>query len=186
MDDDSRTRDVVSSALEEHVRNFADLLRFALRRHGLAPGDLDELTQEVRLRLWRAQRTGEQIAAVSSAYMYRTAMTAAVDLIRRRRHERRSAPLSEDIAVPGTGTARSTGWEAAASEETSRLLQQAFSSLPRDRQVAVRMHLAGYPREEIESLLGWSEARTRNLIYRGLGDLRARLEELGLRPGGER
>jgi RNA polymerase sigma-70 factor (ECF subfamily) len=48
------------------------------------------------------------------------------------------------------------------------------------------MHLAGYPREEIESLLGWSEARTRNLIYRGLGDLRARLEELGFGPEGER
>ena len=183
MDDDYPTRDVVSSALEEHVRNFADLLRFALRRHGLAPGDLDELTQEVRLRLWRALRTEEQIAAVSSSYMYRTAMTAAVDLIRRRRHERRAAPLSDDIATPGTGTPRSAGWDAATAEETSRLVQQAFSSLPKDRRVAVRMHLAGYPREEIESLLGWSEARTRNLIYRGLGDLRTRLQELGLKPG---
>ena len=186
MDTDSPTRDVVSSALEEHVRKFANLLRFALRRHGLAPGDLDELTQEVRLRLWRALGSGEEIAAVSSSYMYRTAMTAAIDLIRRRRHERRSAPLSDEVAAHGAGTPRSAGWDAAEGEETSRLLQQALSSLPRDRQVALRMHLAGYSREEIEGFLGWSEARTRNLIYRGLGELRTRLEEMGLRPGGER
>ena len=112
-------------------------------------------------------------------------MTAAIDLIRRRRHEDRAAPLSEEMPASDVGIPRSAAWDAAASQETSRLLEQAIDSLAKDRQVAVRMHLAGYPREEIESLLGWSEARARNLIYRGLADLRARLEELGFTPGGQ-
>ena len=34
--------------------------------------------------------------------------------------------------------------------------------------------------QEIADLLGWSEAKTRNLLYRGLGDLRARLTEQGI------
>jgi RNA polymerase sigma-70 factor (ECF subfamily) len=42
------------------------------------------------------------------------------------------------------------------------------------------MYLAGHPREEIAEVLGWSEAKTRNLLYRGLADLRARLTELGV------
>ncbi len=186
MADDSYPPDDVSAALAAQVRKFADLLRFARRRHGLEPADLDELTQEVRLRLWRALETDERIASVSPSYMYRTAMTAAVDLLRQRRHQRRAAPLSDETALPRTDIPGSEAWEAAGTEEKGRLLEMALGSLPRDRQVAVRMHLAGYPREEIESLLGWSEARTRNLIYRGLGELRERLGELGLNPGESR
>jgi hypothetical protein len=35
-------------------------------------------------------------------------------------------------------------------------------------------------------LLGWTEAKTRNLLYRGLADLRERLIERGFRPEGVR
>ena len=44
------------------------------------------------------------------------------------------------------------------------------------------MYLKGYGREEIAALLGWSEAKTRNLLYRGLDDLRQRLIARGIRP----
>jgi RNA polymerase sigma-70 factor (ECF subfamily) len=47
------------------------------------------------------------------------------------------------------------------------------------------MHLAGYERHEIAELLGWSEAKTRNLLYRGLADLREVLDSWGIRPGGQ-
>ena len=46
------------------------------------------------------------------------------------------------------------------------------------------MYLAGHPREEISSLLGWSEAKTRNLLYRGLADLRGCLTAQGIGWGG--
>jgi RNA polymerase sigma-70 factor (ECF subfamily) len=42
------------------------------------------------------------------------------------------------------------------------------------------MHPAGYPREEIASLMEWTEAKTRNLLYRGLADVRARLSAEGI------
>jgi RNA polymerase sigma-70 factor (ECF subfamily) len=42
------------------------------------------------------------------------------------------------------------------------------------------MYLAGYAREEIGQLLGWSEPKTRNLLYRGMDDLRARLAVRGI------
>ena len=175
----SRSGDV-SPILESHLRRFADLLRFAVRRHGLAPSDLDELEQEVRIRLWRALGSGEKIAATSSSYMYRTAMSAAVDLIRRRRHEARETLLTEADSVVHRGAAHGGEGEAM---DLSNQLEKALGALSRSRAVAVRMHLAGYPREEIGQLLGWSEAKTRNLVYRGLADLRDRLTEMGLGPG---
>jgi RNA polymerase sigma-70 factor (ECF subfamily) len=49
--------------------------------------------------------------------------------------------------------------------------------------MVVRMYLSGYEREEIGELLGWSEAKTRNLLYRGLVDLRAKLMKLGITAG---
>ncbi len=44
------------------------------------------------------------------------------------------------------------------------------------------MYLAGYERREIADLLGWTEAKTRNLLYRGLADLRETLTTRGVRP----
>jgi len=46
------------------------------------------------------------------------------------------------------------------------------------------MHLAGYEREEIAALLGWTEAKTRNLLYRGLAELREVLTGRGIHTGG--
>ncbi len=42
------------------------------------------------------------------------------------------------------------------------------------------MYLAGYSREEVAKVMGWSEAKTRNLLYRGLADLREQLKEMGI------
>jgi RNA polymerase sigma-70 factor (ECF subfamily) len=182
MDGRETERDEVSAALEERVRRFADLLRYARRRHGLDPQDLDELVQEVRLRLWRAQGSGESITAVTSSYMYRTAMSAAVDLIRKRRRQRRDAQdpdghVGAAVADPSAGRVGET-------QEVRDAMRRALDSLAGPRAVAVRLHLAGYAREEIAASLGWSEAKTRNLVYRGLADLRARLTELGVGPEG--
>ena len=66
--------------------------------------------------------------------------------------------------------------------ELAAQVARAVETLPTARRPVVRMYLAGYSREEIAALLGWSEAKTRNLLYRGLADLRARLTEQGLGP----
>ena len=42
------------------------------------------------------------------------------------------------------------------------------------------MYLAGYSGEEVAQVMGWTEAKTRNLLYRGLADLRERLKEVGI------
>ena len=52
--------------------------------------------------------------------------------------------------------------------------------------MVVRLHLAGYHRDEIARLLNWTEAKTRNLLYRGLADLRKQMVEVdGAGAGGD-
>ena len=173
----------LSSAVESVVSRFGAMVRQVGLRHRLAESDLDEVIQEVRIRLWRAQRTGEQVRQVSASYVYRTAMSAAVDLLRRRRSRRSDVTIpidehGERLPVQGRGPEVELDHS-----ELVMQVAQAIETIPPNRRPVVRMYLAGYAREEIASLLGWSEAKTRNLLYRGLDDLRSRLQERGVGPG---
>jgi RNA polymerase sigma-70 factor (ECF subfamily) len=64
--------------------------------------------------------------------------------------------------------------------ELAEQVARAVESIPATRRPAVRMYLAGYTREDIAELMGWSEAKTRNLVYRGLDDLRRELTAMGI------
>lgn len=175
--------DNVSAALESLVSRFGDLLRRAGRRRGLADQDLDELVQDVRIRLWKALETGEKISTITASYAYRTARSAAVDLIRRRRGWRESPLAPEQDAAPAAAAVVEAPQLVAVTRgEVTEQLAGVIAGLARPRAIAVRMHLAGYPREEIAGLMGWTAAKTRNLLYRGLADLRARLAEQGISP----
>jgi RNA polymerase sigma factor (sigma-70 family) len=86
----SSVLDTFSSELEGLLARFAGLVRRVGRQHRLSEADLDDVLQEVRIRLWRVHsggggRTSEQIEQVSASYVYRTAVSAAIDLLRRRR-----------------------------------------------------------------------------------------------------
>ncbi len=179
----SHAADGLSASLEAVVTRFAGLLRAVGRRYGLPESDTADLAQEVRIRLWQAQGASERIAGVTSSYVYRTATSAAVDLIRRRR-ARKSDPVAvvPDYA-PGAPLPEGPA-DALARSELGAQISRAVAKLAPARQAAVRMHLVGYPREEIAQLLGWTDAKTRNLIYRGLADLREFLREAGIGPEG--
>ena len=69
-----------------------------------------------------------------------------------------------------------------AATEMGRAVNAAVDTIPASRRPVVRMYLMGYPREEIAALMGWTEAKTRNLLYRGLADLRQALTARGIGP----
>jgi RNA polymerase sigma factor (sigma-70 family) len=193
MESLGREPEPTSSTLESVLSNFSGMVRQVGWRHRLSEADIDELMQDVRIRLWRAQSDGdaqgEKISHVPASYIYRTATTAALDIIRRRRSGR-NVSHDEVGDVIGTGesvidfsmiSAANPERDIAASELAEQV-GRAIETIPASRRAVVRMYLAGYPREEIAELMGWTEAKTRNLLYRGLSDLRERLAEWGIRP----
>jgi RNA polymerase sigma-70 factor (ECF subfamily) len=72
--------------------------------------------------------------------------------------------------------------EAVERRELGEQVAAAIEALSPARRPVVRMYLAGYRLAEIADLLGWSEGKARNLLYRGLADLRARLTGAGVGP----
>jgi hypothetical protein len=78
-------QDRSSLALEKLVRRYESRVRAVGHRYSLAGADIDELFQEIRIRLWKALESPDRIETVSAPYVHRAATTAAVDLIRRKR-----------------------------------------------------------------------------------------------------
>lgn len=170
--------DPASDAIELAVGRWGGLIRRAAFRHGLAGADLDEVVQDLRIRLWRAiGRPNEKNPTESASYVYRAAMSAAVDLLRRRR----SGPLGRPVDLDLVSDSLATRGGELAEDEAAQVaaLGRALEGILPERRVAVRLHLEGKSRNEIAELTGWNEARTRNLLYRGLADLKTLL-------GGER
>jgi RNA polymerase sigma factor (sigma-70 family) len=169
--------DPLSRALDNLVARAAAAVRQAGWRYGLSSDEVDEVFQDVRIRLWNA-RTSEQISETSTSYVYKTAASAALDLIRRRR----GGLPTESLDVVDAPAPAHDPEQSLAATELTRAVDAAVDSIPASRRPVVRMYLLGYPREEIATLMGWTEAKTRNLLYRGLADLREALTARGIGP----
>jgi len=165
------------------MSRFSTMLRAVGRRRGLRGAELDELQQDVRVRLWRALEDGEKIDRASTSYVYRAAMSAAVDLIRQRRH-RQEEPIEfnaeSESRVPVLTIASGRPDSDFEQRELGENIHRAVSQLAEPRDVIVRLYLSGYDRLEIARLLGWTEPKVRNLLYRGLADLRTALTHQGI------
>jgi RNA polymerase sigma-70 factor (ECF subfamily) len=175
--------DSTSAALERVMVRFGTMLRSVGRRRGLRDADLDELQQDVRVRLWRSLVEREKIDQVQSSYVYRAAMSAAVDMIRQKRN-RQEEPVDFEFEGEGSTsmtTVTSSGPETDLEQrEMGETIYREVSQLAEPRDVIVRLYLSGYDRFEIARMLGWTEAKVRNLLYRGLADLREALTHVGI------
>jgi len=176
------TPDPTSIALDAVLTRFARRVKYIGVQHGLQGSDVDDLVQEVGLRLWKALESGEKILNAPASYIHRTAVSAALDILRRRR-VRRETPVRlsrpSGLAALGESPGADRMLEGLELQETvGRALERMIPA----RRSVVKMYLAGYGREEIADLLGWTEPKTRNLLYRGLADLREELTAMGIGP----
>jgi DNA-directed RNA polymerase specialized sigma24 family protein len=68
--------------------------------------------------------------------------------------------------------------------EVADRLAAAIAALPPSRRGVARLYFSGYGCTEIARLLGWTEAKVRNLVHRGAAEVRARLRVLGIHEAG--
>jgi RNA polymerase sigma factor (sigma-70 family) len=162
----------IEAVLDAHV----DRVKSAARRYRVSDGDLDLVLQETRLRIWRMMERGTSPSLIGSSLIYRMAAGAAIDVLRRR-DARREEPEAIVASLPSRD---GSALDRVALREA---LRGCFAALRQGRRAVVGLHLRGTPREEIASLLRWSEAKTRNLLYRGLDDLRLCLRHAGFEEG---
>ena len=182
---------VPDRALDERFDRFADqytkILRAHIARHcprhlGIQINDIE---QEALLRLWRALRDERNVVDAAS-YIYRIAVTTTIDAVRRviaRREEQLATHDEEGLAGAAPhADPRQRPDVMMERRETMEIVLDSLGELPENRRCCVELHLQGFNTVEIAELLGWSEAKVRNLVYRGMDDLREILERKGLGP----
>ena len=161
------------------VRDYGRLIAHAIRHVVGASSrfDVEDVEQQVHVALWKQLRR-EQTIDHPASYVYKAAVREAVRALRRHR-ARAEEPLENaapEIAGPESRPERLT--EARSMQQQ---LTEALLTMQPDRARAVRAHLAGFTVDEMMDLYDWTYERARNLIARGMGDLRAELRSRGLR-----
>jgi DNA-directed RNA polymerase specialized sigma24 family protein len=187
----SRSAEPVAQFIGHHLLRCQRSLRAAVIRHGLDESELPLVEQNIRIRLWQvaARDAGgaperAEVRALPWAYVDR-AMHSAVRDVRRRRCAHfgslgpHALPIHE-LALVGPDDAASR----LEFGELCRVVRECVGQLAPSRRAVVALHLQGTDRREIARQMGWSEGRVRNLLSRGLADLRCTLLRRGVGASG--
>lgn len=161
--------------LETLVTKYSRLIRSAVCRVAvtLPATTVDDIEQKVLIALWKAMGD-EQIPAHPSSYLYRAAVRETVRTVKAR-HKAAETDLNVHYLDPQPSPEK-----LAESAELGAAIDDALETLSPDRQRAVRAHLLGYEVKEIMSMHGWPYNKARNLIARGMADLRRKLVSRGI------
>lgn len=165
---------------EALVRDFARLVRHAIwstggRQSRQLVGDIE---QQVFLAIWQ-QVKREQAIDHPASYIYQAAVRETVRTIRRAqaRPEVRLTAVTREARREASAEPQPDA--IAATAERRRALVDALGSLSADRARAVRAHLQGLTVREIMALFAWDYQKARNLVARGMADVRAALKAKG-------
>lgn len=163
--------------LAQHEPRLRALVRAKLRAD--LDLDIDDVVQEVRIRLWRALTTEKGVDHLAS-YIQRTVLSVVVDALRRRTARREEALTRDEDAIEMH--AASTVAPDLLADHGQRLasIEQAIAGLPQRRRVPARLLLQGFTTVDIAGMLGITEATARNLAYRGVEELKATLAGSGV------
>lgn len=175
-----------ASRFDALVREYGQVLRKAIAR--LCPPHLGlntaDIEQDATLRVWQLLGSEREIDNPAS-YFYRVAATTTIDAVRRVKRRREEqlrlegderdvapTPLPADLERSPDALFRR--------REIVSNVRAAMAKLADNRRRAVGLHLQGMTTEEIGRMAGWTEAKARNLVYRGLADLRSELKAMGV------
>lgn len=169
--------------LEGYDRLIRGIVGRVGRRLGLTRDNFlvrEDIEQEVRLDLWKQVARGQQID-FPATYIYKATLRETLRALRRNA-AREMVSLDSDSSAAEALLDPVDPFHALAAKEQFREIILGIRCLAPDRQCAVRAHLTGFGFHEIMSLYGWSYQRTRNLISRGMADLRKSLNDNGEAP----
>ena len=169
-------------AFDQLVRRWDRRIQGAIYRLAGNRDEARDLTQETFLKAYRALGTFKKEARFSS-WLYQIALNATRDRLRRR-HRRTDLSL-DDLDEGAERSLRDTSpsaLERMESGDLARLVASAVASLPEEqREVVILKEYEGLTFPEIAEALDVPLSTVKTRLYRGLGQLRVRLERQGIR-----
>ena len=167
--------------MEDLVRQYGRLISVMVRRVGShAPAHVrEDIQQRVLISLWKQLRR-EQTIDHPTTYIYRAAVRETMRVVRQESSRAQEPIEGHEAALPSQEDPHAV----LDRKEKMAHIRGAITAIAPERRQAVWAHLTGFGVTEIMSRYGWSYQKARNLIARGMADVRAILQESGLGPRG--
>jgi RNA polymerase sigma-70 factor (ECF subfamily) len=159
------------------MENYAQFMNIQVQKYNLLKYGLDpeDIMQDVKIRIWKLIRNEKNIVSPAS-YIKKIVSSAVIDQIRKCRrddslfHHEKLKRISELESSYSRDAIRKKAFE----EAVGRAVEQLIAS----RRQVMKLYLLNLTIQEISSYLNWSQDKTRNLLYRGLADLRESLKDM--------
>lgn len=164
--------DVVINKFSRLIKG--NIQKFNLPKEGIDP---DDVFQEVRIKIWKLLNDEKKIISYSS-YIKKIVDSSVIDHIRKMRRERGLILQQKHMTISEWKS--NYGNDSFYDKDLIKIVNEAIDSLLVTRRKAVKLYLLHLSIEEIATFFSWSKHKTRNLLYRGLSDLKKALKEQGI------
>jgi RNA polymerase sigma-70 factor (ECF subfamily) len=153
------------------IENFAQFIRilvhkYNLYRYGLDPEDI---LQDVKIRIWKLIRDEKFISNYAS-YIKKIVNSSVIDQLRKCRREEDLFNNEKRMHIAERELAYNK--ESVRTKTLEEFVGKAVESLIDSRRQVIKLYLLNLSIKEIAGYLNWSQDKTRNLLYRGLADLK--------------
>jgi RNA polymerase sigma factor (sigma-70 family) len=151
---------------------LAHIRKFRVAQFGVDPEDI---AQEVKIKLWKILRDEKKIISYPS-YIKKVVDSSVIDHLRKNRREENIVQQEKVKTIAESSYFYPAEAETGAAE-AREALGRALGKLIESRRAVVQLHLLNFSIEEISMHFQWTQHKTRNLLYRGLADLRKIFKE---------
>lgn len=145
--------------------------KFDPQRFGLDPEDI---LQEIKIKMWRILQNEKEIKNYPS-YIKKIINSSVIDMLRKWSRDERIYFQEKQKKISET---KDDYWAELRGEDNLKsFVAEAVNSLIDSRRKVVKLFLLGMTIEEMSLFFNWSQDKTRNLLYRGLADLKKILKK---------
>ncbi|MBU1185695.1 MAG: RNA polymerase sigma factor [Acidobacteria bacterium] len=153
---------------------YANIYKFNIQSKGIDPEDI---FQEVRLKIWNLIENEKDIKNYAF-YLRKIINSCIIDKLRKYKRESNIIHLEKKELISEKQNPYHPDENRAL--KRAQFFSKAVNSLIHSRRKAVKLFLSELTLDEIATVCNWSKDKTRNLLYRGLSDLKKRLIEIGI------
>lgn len=161
--------DIVINKFTSFIKG--NIQKFNLSKEGIDP---DDVFQEVRIKIWKLLNDEKKVVNYSS-YIKKIVDSSVIDHIRKMRRERGLILQQKHTTISEWKSTYEI--DSMNDKNLKRVVNETVESLLESRRKVVKLYLLNLKIEEIATLFCWSRDKTRNLLYRGLSDLKKALKK---------
>jgi len=158
------------------IEDFSKYIQFHInkfnpQKEGIDPEDI---SQEISIKIWKIIQKKQPIHN-RAAYIKKIVNSTVIDFLRKKRRE--EGIYSKEKQKKISEIKKSYLEHEVDMEEFRMIIDNKLNSLIESRRKVVKLFLLDMTIEEISIFFNWSKNKTRNLLYRGLSDLKKSLTE---------